>query len=286
MAHAWKACWVNALGGSNPPSSALVTSANGKPSAQGQATDRAPVSFVILDRLLDVPEQTADLVRDLPPDRVRDVLTTRRHRGARPTHDAHHGALGDAENQEHRRRRVPGVVKPAVADPGLLQQCLPAVVIRTRVQRRTDHGGEDPIVVLPELTGRSSPPFTARCDARATGRQVPPATQPPSGRRQTSYPLRPDWSVSAADTSRPPFRRSRRSRVHSSACVVSREFARTRLPGQRRTRSHRAPHLAVSPAPQRSPNGHHLDDNLLPSESRALIYVVAGGQLLQEMHLV
>ncbi|MEY2698053.1 MAG: hypothetical protein RL720_9 [Actinomycetota bacterium] len=24
MAHAWKACWVNALGGSNPPSSAIV----------------------------------------------------------------------------------------------------------------------------------------------------------------------------------------------------------------------------------------------------------------------
>ncbi len=25
MAHAWNACWVNALGGSNPPSSALHT---------------------------------------------------------------------------------------------------------------------------------------------------------------------------------------------------------------------------------------------------------------------
>ncbi len=75
MAHAWKACWVNALGGSNPPSSAPVTSANGKPGAQGQATDWAlvSVSVVILDGSLVGPEQTADLVRDLPPDQVRDV---------------------------------------------------------------------------------------------------------------------------------------------------------------------------------------------------------------------
>ena len=129
MAHAWKACWVNALGGSNPPSSASLTSANAKRAAHGITDDPALVSvlvsFVILDGSLVGPQQTADLVRNLPPDRVRDVLVARRHRGARPAHDAHHPALRDAEDQQDGARRVPGVSEPAVTNGGLLEQCLP-----------------------------------------------------------------------------------------------------------------------------------------------------------------
>ena len=83
MAHAWKACWVNALGGSNPPSSAPVTSANAKRAARGSTTEPALVSvlvsLVILDGSLVGPQQTADLVRYLPADRVRDVLVARRN---------------------------------------------------------------------------------------------------------------------------------------------------------------------------------------------------------------
>ena len=41
MAHAWKACWVNALGGSNPPSSALLTHPNTQGPGPRQIADRA-----------------------------------------------------------------------------------------------------------------------------------------------------------------------------------------------------------------------------------------------------
>src|SRR5690606_31254725 len=46
MAHAWKACWVQALGGSNPPFSAKVTSVLGAstaPSAGVRIPDSLPV---------------------------------------------------------------------------------------------------------------------------------------------------------------------------------------------------------------------------------------------------
>ena len=47
MAHAWKACWVQALGGSNPPSSATLTSTNAGPSHTGAPGVRRSVSVPV-----------------------------------------------------------------------------------------------------------------------------------------------------------------------------------------------------------------------------------------------
>ena len=53
MAHAWKACWVKALGGSNPPSSAfevLRHNVNNRPQYAGTLCSRfRPGSYVGLD---------------------------------------------------------------------------------------------------------------------------------------------------------------------------------------------------------------------------------------------
>ena len=153
MAHAWKACWVNALGGSNPPSSATLTSETSK-ARPASCRGTGPLVSVVVSIGTGTgpfigPQQTADLVGHLPADRVRDVLISGRHRRARPSHDAHHGPLWDTEDQEHGGRRVPRVMQPAVPNAGLLQQRLQPVVFRVRIQRFADGRREDPLVVGP-----------------------------------------------------------------------------------------------------------------------------------------
>src|SRR5919112_1465035 len=79
MAHAWKACWVHALAGSNPASSAAVTSTNAGQSRQGLARRLRSVSVQVppagpgaLDRTAHRPATS--------PRTSRDVLVPRRHR--------------------------------------------------------------------------------------------------------------------------------------------------------------------------------------------------------------
>ena len=54
-------------------------------------------------------------------------------------------------------RRVPSVVQTTVANAGLLEQRLPAVVVRARVQWSADRGGKNRVAVLPQLPDRLSP---------------------------------------------------------------------------------------------------------------------------------
>ena len=80
MAHAWKACWVNALTGSNPVSSAALARQKRRRPGPLHLGDRAVVSVSVSIAIRTGPsagpEQAPDLVRDLPPDRVGDVLGT------------------------------------------------------------------------------------------------------------------------------------------------------------------------------------------------------------------
>src|SRR6476661_9892251 len=47
MAHAWKACWVHALAGSNPASSAVVTSRYAGPPVEGGPAYRWMAAVVV-----------------------------------------------------------------------------------------------------------------------------------------------------------------------------------------------------------------------------------------------
>jgi hypothetical protein len=44
-------------------------------------------------------------------------------------HDVHHGALGDSEHEQHRRRRVPGIVQSGLPDAGVVEQLFPVAVV-------------------------------------------------------------------------------------------------------------------------------------------------------------
>ena len=96
------------------------------------------VSIGIPRPLLFRPQQTADLGCDRPPDRVRHVLVARGHGRTRPAHDPHHRALRNAKNEQHRRRSVPGIVKPAITYTSRLKERLPSVVIGGRIERAAD----------------------------------------------------------------------------------------------------------------------------------------------------
>jgi hypothetical protein len=50
MAHAWKACWVHALAGSNPASSATLTSADAEPPASGRLGVGLFGAFLVANR--------------------------------------------------------------------------------------------------------------------------------------------------------------------------------------------------------------------------------------------
>jgi hypothetical protein len=55
-------------------------------------------------------------------DRIGDVLVAGSHRGARPAHDAHHGALGHPEEEQNCRGSVVCIVQARVAYASDLQQ--------------------------------------------------------------------------------------------------------------------------------------------------------------------
>ena len=110
MAHAWKACWVHALAGSNPASSAPLNSQNaGQPARADPAFWRLVAVVVAIALLLGLsalavaalrsradqwcPEQPSHLVRDGPPHGGDDVLVRA------------DGPLADAECRASCRRR-------------------------------------------------------------------------------------------------------------------------------------------------------------------------------------
>src|SRR5690606_22130391 len=110
MAHAWKACWVHALGGSNPPSSASLTRANAGAVPSAVTAPGGSVSVSVSVRvyphrstLLFYPDQPADALGDVAADWVGDVLVSLGHRCGRPAHDAHRGSLVDTEQEQDRR---------------------------------------------------------------------------------------------------------------------------------------------------------------------------------------
>ena len=83
MAHAWKACWVQALGGSNPPSSAILTSQNAGPPDQGRARRSRQVSIPVSLAALSAPDQGAHPLRDVASNDPGHMLVPGGHRGRR-----------------------------------------------------------------------------------------------------------------------------------------------------------------------------------------------------------
>jgi hypothetical protein len=94
MAHAWKACWVHALAGSNPASSALVSKGNRRPDLTGEGGGFAAIVSVLVSvAICRGPQEPADSARDLVPDGIGYVLVARRHGRRRPAHHIHNGSF-------------------------------------------------------------------------------------------------------------------------------------------------------------------------------------------------
>jgi hypothetical protein len=109
MAHAWKACWVQALGGSNPPSSASSTSTNAGPAHHGRARRRRTISLA--DRIA-----SAQIRPPTHPPAVRHrrgrCPVTCWYRAAIAVVDqpiTHHRPLRYTRNEQHGGGRVPGI---------------------------------------------------------------------------------------------------------------------------------------------------------------------------------
>jgi len=116
MAHAWKACWVQALGGSNPPSSATLTSTNARLAAMRTSGQHARSLSSRLIRRPTSPDEAADALGNVTPNCARDVLVAGCHRRGRPAHQAHHRPLRNAEDQERSRGSVPGIVQTTIPE--------------------------------------------------------------------------------------------------------------------------------------------------------------------------
>jgi len=67
------------------------------------------------------PEQTVYSVRYVVVDCIDHVRLTAGHGGVGPTHDSHHGALTDSQEQEHSCRRVSGVMQSGVMQSGVMR---------------------------------------------------------------------------------------------------------------------------------------------------------------------
>lgn len=73
-------------------------------------------------------------------------------------------------------------MQAAVADTGFLEQRFPPVIVRVRVQGSADRGGEDPVAVLPELTGDFPPALLLiRCSRSRSPERRGKANHPPAG---------------------------------------------------------------------------------------------------------
>jgi hypothetical protein len=103
-----------------------------------------------------LPDQLIHLSGDVLADRIRDVLVPGGHLRARPAHERHNGSHRDADDQEHGRGRVPGVVEPRLAQASALEQVLPLALVSVRAERPASRRSKHPIFVVPKLT-RSRP---------------------------------------------------------------------------------------------------------------------------------
>src|SRR6266511_4363782 len=91
-----------------------------------------------------VPEQSADLLRDVPANLRCEVLVPPGHAGVGPTHDPHYRPLRDAQDQQHRCRRMAGIVQAAVTQAGDLDQPPPLGVVSPWVERLASWRCENP----------------------------------------------------------------------------------------------------------------------------------------------
>lgn len=57
-----------------------------------------------------VPEESVNALGDVAPEDCRDVLVALGHAAVGPTHELHHRALGNFQEEEHSRRSVPCIV--------------------------------------------------------------------------------------------------------------------------------------------------------------------------------
>lgn len=101
---------------------------------------------------------TCDRPREcnLAADRVCDVLIPRDHGRAGPTHDGHHRPLWHAEDKQHSRCGVAGVMETGVTHASAFQQRPPFAVVAVWIDRSAEPGGEEPAALLPERAGRES----------------------------------------------------------------------------------------------------------------------------------
>ena len=72
------------------------------------------------------PEQAVYSVRYVVVDRIDHVRATAGHGGDGPTHDSHHGALTDSQEQEHCCRPVSGVMQSASRSSASRSNCFHA----------------------------------------------------------------------------------------------------------------------------------------------------------------
>jgi len=109
------------------------------------------------------PEQAVYSVRYVVVDRIDHVRATAGHGGDGPTHDSHHGALTDSQEQEHCCRPV-GRHAVGVSQFGVTEQLLPCVPIGARDEGCSGRRCEDPAAV--ERGSMHSMPHFARSSRR------------------------------------------------------------------------------------------------------------------------
>ena len=155
--------------GSNPTATASLTRQNA-----GNVLRDAPgvrrlvsllVSFGACGTVADLPDQAADTARDVALDGSGDVLVPRCHGRVSTNPSAHDCSLRDAEQEQHRRRGLPGVVETAVADTSPVEELRPVRPVRAWVQRRADRAREHPAAVRPDPAALTR---SRSCSARCT----------------------------------------------------------------------------------------------------------------------
>jgi hypothetical protein len=164
------------------------------------ATDRVSVlvSFRLIRASVGItplaigrPDQSPDSPRDVSPDRIGDVLVSRRHRCTCPSHDPHHRTFGHAEYQQHGRRGMPSVVQATVSETGVAKQALPLVIVSVGVERTSGLGGKYPVAAGPQLTSvRTFAILYGLCDASSFTSA--------SGRRSVRRPSTSPWRSPSA----------------------------------------------------------------------------------------
>jgi hypothetical protein len=99
-----------------------------------------------------LPKVATDLICDRAPDGRGHVLVPAGHAGTRPAHHPHGGAVVHPQFQQDRGGRVAGIVLAGVPYAGVAEETLPMELISPCVELPSQLVGEDPAVVVPEIT--------------------------------------------------------------------------------------------------------------------------------------